>query len=126
MFASRPLIIAFVPFGVAVGNSWADALLRGTKIPGAELGDLAGQAQRLSRETLAASAPPGSPSCGMCAAKSYSEMCPEGWAESANGQCEAPSGYGGFCSHQLVFAGSSVSGKIAAEQSCDVCWPCAS
>ena len=126
MFAGRPLILVLLPFAAALRDSWADSLLRGAKLSDSELMDLAGQAQRLSREKLAASAPPGSASCGMCAAKSYSETCPEGWAESANGQCEAPSGYGGFCSHQLVFAGSSVSGKIAAEQSCDVCWPCAS
>ena len=126
MFAGRPLILVLLPFAAALRDSWADSLLRGAKLSDSELSDLAGQAQRLSRETLAASAPPGPASCGTCVAKSYSDTCPQGWEETTTGICEAPPGYNGFCSHQLAFAGSSVSGKITAEQSCDVCWPCAS
>ena len=126
MFAGRPLALVLLPFATSLKHSWADSLLRGAKLSDSELSDLAGQAQRMSRETLAASAPPGPASCGPCVTKSYSDTCPRGLAETTTGICEAPSNYNGFCSHLLAFAGSSVSGKIAAEQSCDVCWPCAS
>ena len=126
MLAGRSLFLVCVPVAVAFRDSWADSLLRGAKLSDSELNDLAGQAQRLSREMLAANSPSGQGSCGMCEAKSYFGTCPQGWVESANGVCEAPSDYGGFCSHHLFFAGASVSSKIAAETSCDVCWPCAS
>ena len=126
MFARRSLFLVCVPVAVAFRESWADSLLRGAKLSDSELNGLADQAQRLPRETLAASAPPGPVSCGMCEAKTYFDTCPQGWVESADGLCEAPPSYGGFCSHQLSFVGSSVSSKIAAETSCDVCWSCGS
>merc|ERR1712050_247755 len=62
--------------------------------------------------------------CRQCSEKDYSEPCPLGWVELADGICSAPLDYKGDCSKQQGFMGGSAVEKEEVELMCGVCWPC--
>merc|ERR1712060_613325 len=78
-----------------------------------------------ARKKAAATSKPFLPtSCPSCPGKSYSEACPEGWTEGADGMCAAPGAYEGICATaQSFIAGTDVE-KAEVEFICQVCWPC--
>lgn len=60
---------------------------------------------------------------GLCERRWASE-CPDGWAVTSDGQCAAPSSYGGACKKIQSFHGMSVAEKQQVAEDCKAPWPC--
>lgn len=60
---------------------------------------------------------------GLCERRWASE-CPDGWIVTADGQCAAPSSYGGACKKVQSFRGMTVAEKQQVAEDCKAPWPC--
>merc|ERR1739845_137702 len=61
-------------------------------------------------------------SCESPAARSFTDVCPDGWALQSGSTCSAPSSYKGSCGGVLLMDGASDAVKKLIEATCDVHW----
>lgn len=126
--------VLFLGWATSALSGWATVMQKSAKISPAEQLQLgreaqrrAGQISQKSQHTvqafLAQEADMAQP-CRACDAKDYSDMCPSGWADDAEGTCRAPKKYVGRCSAVQQFLGLSVAEKMELESVCDFCWSC--
>lgn len=54
----------------------------------------------------------------------WTAECPDGWALTGDGQCAAPSSYGGSCKKVLSFSGMPAAQKQQMAEECKAPWPC--
>merc|ERR1719336_171710 len=106
-----------------VAMAWHEPLLRGVKIQPKEVEKISNDVAIKARHDFVSQSKAREhiqTGCIRCADKDYSEPCPLGWEEIANGMCNPPAAYHGVCNKRQTFSEGAAIEKEEAEMLCGV------